>query len=101
VIAQKPKKVKTGPAPETIKEIISRQPEVLRTTLIDFVEDRKERKKPPTTRAVKGWVNKLEAMYPNDAKKQAESLQQSIDRGWMGLFPVKNDDRTSENREFM
>lgn len=82
------KQNKTGPAPETIKQIIGRQPEALRVALTDFVEDRKERKKPPTTRAVKGWINKLEQLYPNDPKKQTESIMQSIERGWMGLFEV-------------
>lgn len=80
---------KTGPAPETIKQIIARQPEALQGALNDFVADRIERKKAPTTRAVKGWIAKLEEMYPNDPKKQAESIAQSIERGWMGLFEVR------------
>ena len=89
---------KPGPAPETIKEIISKQPEALRATLQDFVDDRIERKKAPTTRAVKGWINKLQQMYPDNYVKQALSLQQSIDRGWMGLFEVKE---SEEEKKFM
>lgn len=89
-VVKKPNK-KTGPPPETIKEIIARQPEALREALTNFVEDRKERKRPPTTRAVKGWISKLEKMYPNNPEKQSESLQQSIERGWMGIFEVKDD----------
>lgn len=81
---------KTGPAPETVRDIISKQPEALRGALADFVADRIERKKAPTTRAVKGWIAKLDEMYPNNPKKQVASLQQSIDRGWMGLFEVKD-----------
>jgi len=91
---------KTGPPPETIKSIIAKQPEALRETLQDFVEDRIERKKAPTTRAVKGWVKKLEDMYPKNPAKQAMCLQQSIDRGWMGLFEVKMDSTTGGG-EFM
>jgi len=93
IVTVKPKKVKTGPKPETIKDIISKQPEALRESLQDFVDDRIERKKAPTTRAVKGWITKLETMYPNNPAKQALSLQQSIERSWMGLFEVKSDDK--------
>ncbi len=89
---------KTGPAPETIKTIIAKQPEVLRGALQDLVDDRIERKKAPTTRAVKGWINKLQGMYPNNYPKQVKSIQQTIDRGWMGLFEVKEDE---SERKFM
>lgn len=92
---------KPGPSPETIKDIISKQPKPLQRALSEFVADRIERKKAPTTRAVKGWITKLEGMYPNRPEQQAESIMQSIERGWMGLFEVKNNDRTSEKREFM
>lgn len=97
----KPKKVKPGPAPETIKDIISSQPEALREPLSELVADRIERKKAPTTRAVKGWIKKLERMYPNQINKRVESIDQTIEKGWMGLFEVKSNDRTSESREFM
>ena len=98
-VAKPVKKVKSGPAPETIKQIISRQPESLQEPLNNFVEDRKERKKPPTTRAVKGWISKLEELYPNDPRRQAACIQQSIDNSWMGLFTLKEDKQ--ERREFL
>lgn len=82
---------KTGPRPETIPEIIKRQHPKLQEAIRDFVADRIERKHPPTTRAVKGWLNKLHAMYPNDHDRQAQVLYQSIDRGWTGLFELKDD----------
>ena len=90
-VVERAKKVakKPGPAPETINSIISKQPQILQSALTDLVADRIERKKAPTTRAVKGWINKLEQMYPNQPNRQVESIQQSIDRGWMGLFEVK------------
>lgn len=93
---------KTGPAPETIASIIARQPEALREPLSELVADRIERNKAPTTRAVKGWINKLEKMYPNQVNMRVASIEQTIEKGWMGLFEVKNNnDRLSENREFM
>ena len=92
-VKKQPKKA--GPAPETIKQIIAKQPEGLQVALADFVADRIERKKAPTTRAVKGWLTKLEELYPNDPVKQSASIMQSIERGWMGLFEVR------ENKQFM
>lgn len=84
---------KTGPKPDTIKDIIAKQPEVLREPLADFVADRVERKKAPTTRAVKGWITALEKLYPANPDKQAASVQQSINRGWAGFWEVKDNDR--------
>lgn len=82
---------KPGPPPETITSIIGKQPSAIQQALFDFVADRIERKRPPTTRAVKGWINNLEAMYPNDTVRQAQSIAQSIDMGWTGLFKIKED----------
>tara|TARA_B100001245_G_C22889885_1_gene428477 strand:+ start:1557 stop:2144 length:588 start_codon:yes stop_codon:yes gene_type:complete len=103
IVVEKTKKTpkKTGPKPETVKEIIARQPEELRGPLQDFVEDRIERKKAPTTRAVKGWIDRLQTMYPNDYKKQSLSLQQSIDRGWLGLFEVHEDKQKTNSGGFL
>jgi hypothetical protein len=98
VITVKPAKVKTGPKAETVKDIIKKQPELLQEALNDFVEDRKERKKTATSRAVKGWVKKLQEMYPDDYANQARSINQSIEKGWSGLFEVK---QTEGERKFM
>lgn len=96
------KKAKRGPQPESIADIIAKQPEALRQPLQDFVDDRKERKRPATTRAVKGWINKLETMYPNDINKRIRSIEQSIERGWNGLFEVKENFADKEKeRKFM
>lgn len=96
------RKQKPGPPAETIKTILDKQPEVLRVALGELVADRKERNKPPTTRAVKGWINKLEKMYPNQLDKRVASIEQTIEKGWMGLFEVRSsNDRYSEQREFM
>lgn len=96
--APKKKPKKTGPPPETIEDIISKLNENIQAPLRDLVADRIERKRPPTTRAVKGWVNKLDKMYPSNYLKQADSINQTIAMGWMGLFEVKAD---KEEREFM
>lgn len=95
------KPVKKAEPKETAKTIIAAQPEALRQPLLDFMADRLERKKPATTGAVKRWISKLESMYPKDIARQVESVEQSIERGWSGMYPVKENNRDPEKREFM
>jgi hypothetical protein len=59
------------------------------------MQDRMERKKPATSGAVKRWVNKLNSMYPNDIARQVASIEQSIERGWSGMYEVKEDKKES------
>lgn len=98
-----PKKVvkKAGPKPETIEEIIAKQNIHIQEPLRDLVGDRIERKKAPTTRAVKGWISKLDKMYPKNYLKQADSINQTIERGWMGLFEVKDEFKKPGEGAFM
>ena len=98
IVVVKPKKKKTGPRPDTIDDIINRQPEEIRPALRDFVGDRLERKKTPTTRMVNGWINRLNQLYPNNYAMQSKSVLQSIDRGWQGLFEVHVD---KQEKRFM
>jgi hypothetical protein len=99
IIEKKDKKPKApGPKPETIKDIIEHQPEALREPLRELVADRIERNRAPTTRAVKGWISKLEKMYPDSLEKRVASIEQTIEKGWMGLFEVKEEVR---ERTFM
>lgn len=90
---------KPGPKSETIKEVIAKQNKLIQPALTDFVADRIERKRPPTSRAVKGWISKLEKMYPNNYAKQIESVEQSIMKSWSGLFEVQDD--SNNDKKFM
>jgi hypothetical protein len=54
----------------------------------DYVADRRERKKPLSTRAQALALSKLVAMHV-DGQDVRAVLAQSIERGWSGLFPVK------------
>lgn len=54
----------------------------------DFIADRKERKKPLTTRAQKLALTRLELLHAA-GQDVAEVIRQSIERGWSGLFPIK------------
>lgn len=97
---KKAKKPQTENTDE-VKKFITTQNVAVQKALSDFVQDRIDRKRTPTVGAVKQWVNKLGNMYPSQYDKQVLCLEQSIERGWTGLFEVKNNDRTSESREFM
>jgi len=104
VVKKEPSKrvKKVGRPAETLKDILDKQPQDLQAALSDFIEDRKERKRPATTRAVKGWINKLETMYPNDINKRIGSIEQSIERGWHGLFEIRESFSDKEkDRKFM
>jgi len=55
---------------------------------LDFIEMRKQIKKPMTERAITLMVNKLEKMT-SDTNEQIEILNQSVLNGWQGIFPLK------------
>lgn len=95
----KVKPVKDKTPKETAKSIIALQPEIMRQPLLDFMQDRLERKKPATTGAVKRWISKLEKMYPGSIENQVASIEQSIERGWSGMYEVKEEKK--QERTFM
>lgn len=64
---------------------------VLDDALRGFAEMRKKMRKPLTDRAKQLIVNKLEKLAPGDTEKQAAILDQSVERGWQGIFPLKTD----------
>lgn len=94
-------KVKKDAKMDEVKKFINSQNGAIQKALLDFVEDRVARKRPPTVGAVKLWVNKLNKMYPNQYDKQVLSLEQSIERGWTGLFEVKVDKSPAGGGKFM
>ena len=56
-----------------------------------FVEMRKARRNALTERAAKLIANKLERLAPGNDAMKAAILDQSVERGWQGVFPLKND----------
>ena len=56
----------------------------------DFFEMRKAAKKPMTEKAIKLLLNKLDKLADTDEKKIA-LLEQSIERGWLSVFPLKDE----------
>ena len=64
----------------------------LRSALVEFVKMRKMMKKPPTNKALSLLLtskNGLDGLASNDAEK-IDIVQQSIMRGWLGFFPLKD-----------
>lgn len=61
----------------------------LKAAIFDFIKFRKAIKAPLTDRALTLCLNKLDKLANNDLEKIA-ILNQSIERGWRGLFEVKD-----------
>lgn len=63
--------------------------EKLKTALIDFIEFRKAIKAPLTDKALTLSLNKLDKLANSDDDLKISIINQSIERGWRGLFEVK------------
>ena len=70
----------------------------------EFVKFRKAMKKPMTDRAKELILKDLQKMAPDDIEKQIAIINQSIKRGWVGVFPLKEEapkaEPKQENRNF-
>lgn len=63
----------------------------LDVALNDFAEMRKKMRKPLTDRALALTLSELEKLAPGDDEKKIAILNQSIQRGWQGVFPLKDE----------
>ena len=63
----------------------------LDAALKDFAEMRKKMRKPLTDRALALTLSELEKLAPGDDEKKIAILNQSIQRGWQGVFPLKEE----------
>ena len=66
----------------------------LEIALNDFAKMRKTMRKPLTQKARELTIRELEKLAPGDEQTQVAILNQSIQRGWQGVFPLKEDDRS-------
>lgn len=83
--------------PQTPKQIdmLDRiKPDVWR----DFAEHRIKLKKPMTERAATMMRNKLVEIAEETGHDPNSILEQSIMRGWLGVFPLKDDDKGNGKR---
>ena len=71
--------------------------EELRSALIEFVKFRKLIKKPMTNKALELIISKLNKIGSSDREK-VEIINQSIERGWAGVFALKSDEPIQRGR---
>lgn len=99
-------KEKKSKVNKRIKEIGSSEPVwcveniELNAALCAFAEHRKKIKKPLTNYGMQLIISKLNT-YTNDVKTQIDIINQSIERGWQGVFPLSNDSRHQETSNKM
>lgn len=65
--------------------------EALNQTFLDYIDARKKMKKPMTEKAIELAMRELDKLAGNDNELAIKILNQSIFRGWMGLFPLKDE----------
>ena len=93
---ERKKEAAKGSYNETIKAYTEN--EDLRNALVEFVKMRKLMKSPLTDRALALLLSKLDKMEATDARK-TEVVNQSIERGWKGFFPLKDGGKTEAKKE--
>ena len=64
--------------------------EKLRIALKDFIKHRKDIKRPLTQKALELNIKKLDKLTTDNDEK-IDIINQSIENGWVGLFPLKKD----------
>ena len=69
----------------------------LREALVEFVKFRKLIKKPMTNKALELIISKLNKLGSSDREK-VEIINQSIERGWAGVFALKSDEPIQQGR---
>lgn len=63
-------------------------PEQIKESFSHFCDMRKKIKKPLTEKAMGLIISKLEKLFPGDFEKQNESLLQSVENSWQGVFEI-------------
>lgn len=74
------------PAPDDLPVVFGSTVDAMQ----NFIDDRKERKKPMTVRAVTLAFKRVYEWYPNSMEDQVACINQSIEHGWLGLFELKS-----------
>lgn len=93
---KKVSKAQSNPV-ENFDSIIQKSTESteLRETLVEFVKFRKLIKKPMTNKALELIITKLNKLGASDRERVA-ILNQSIERGWAGVFSLKDEEPQSK-----
>lgn len=65
----------------------------------DYLVTRKNKKAARTQSALKRILDKLEKLAPDNQNMQREILAQSIDSGWVDVFPLRQNSKTKFGRQ--
>ncbi len=92
---------KTKTSPEIKEEILYPFPDVeFAHKWGEWLLDRRERRiKPYTSRGLKGAFNNLYEISGGDVIVAIKIIQQSIDQGWQGLFPLRNKNTNGHGKQ--
>lgn len=74
--------------------------EELKQTVYEFIKMRKAIKKPLTTRGLELMINKLKKITSN-TNEQIQILNNSIMNNWLGIFPLKEEEKQKEKVEYV
>ena len=74
--------------------------EELKQTIYEFIKMRKAIKKPLTTRGLELMINKLKRITSN-TNEQIQILNNSIMNNWLGIFPLKEEEKQKEKVEYV
>lgn len=74
--------------------------EELKQTIYEFIKMRTAIKKPLTTRGLELMINKLKKITSN-ANEQIQILNNSIMNNWLGIFPLKEEEKQKEKVEYV
>ena len=80
------------------REISIENDEKLNKAFADFVEMRKEIKKPMSELAIQRAINRLNELSGGDSDVAVKIIDQSIFYGWQGLFPLKQETTDSNSK---
>ena len=85
---------------ESYDEIVAgyTEDEELKEVIFEFIKMRKNIKSPLTDYALKMILKKLDTLA-SDKGTKIKILNQSIINNWRGIFPLKGDDNTNNNKE--
>ena len=74
--------------------------EELKQTVYEFIKMRKAIKKPLTTRGLELMINKLKKIT-SKTNEQIQILNNSIMNNWLGIFPLKEEEKQKEKVEYV
>ena len=80
------------------KNIYDQIPLELHEPLKDYMECRKKLRKPMTDRAIELMLKKLSDLSAGDTYKAIKILEQSIENGWVGIFPLKEVEKKADRK---